>query len=645
MKPAEAYSKYSRILADGFLQSALENKLECILILDLSGTVRFANPQGEMLLGADDKPALVGAPWRTLWVEPDRDRAQAAFDAAAGGEAQRWAATAPDGVGGLRRLDNIISPLRDPAGSQAALLVVSRDITDLEEARRAAAQQTSVLRSAAESARLIGWEIDFDRNLLLTVAGVDAPQPYDLTIEDALSMYSPEDRAAIWEQIERARLYGEAIRCEAPYQLVDGTRGWLRSFGLPVYENGVCIGARGTTMEISAEIAARQAIERAEQCLNLAVQLAGMRVYDLDFDQRTLTQMGASESIFDTPLNYDDVWPEPNIIASQDLARVRAEWVQTQEGQTPFRSEFRVRRRDRKEVWVYAVAEIIREAGRPRRLVAALMDITERKRGELEMLHTMTQMREHEERQKLLLDELNHRVKNTLAAVQSVAVQTLTESREPQEGRDLFIERLLALSNTHNLLVKHAWGGASLREIVEAALKPYGRAYRYDGPDLRLDPNFAVSLGMAVHELATNALKHGAWRNAGQVSITTDVGEAEVRITWRETGGPPVSAPTRRGFGSRLLQRGVAGELGAKVILDFASEGLVCSIQAPVTARLRPVLHPHATAPSRTDGPDMMLPRTPDARGETRLAYGARPHHRRTPLKRPRATRAPSEAR
>ena len=110
--------------------------------------------------------------------------------------------------------------------------------------------------------------------------------------------------------------------------------------------------------------------------------------------------------------------------------------------------------REGQEAWVYCVAEVFRDVDRPHRVVVATMDITARKQHELEILQTMEQMREHELRQKLLLDELNHRVKNTLASVQSVAVQTLANAREPREARDLFIERLMALSTTHDLLVK-----------------------------------------------------------------------------------------------------------------------------------------------------------------------------------------------
>jgi two-component sensor histidine kinase len=203
-------------------------------------------------------------------------------------------------------------------------------------------------------------------------------------------------------------------------------------------------------------------------------------------------------------------------------------------------------------------------------------------------METMVEMREHEARQKLLLDELNHRVKNTLASVQSVAAQTLRDSAGMDEARDLFIERLMALSSTHDLLVAHQWESATLRELAHATLEPYGRPYSYTGEDLRLDPNLAVSLGMALHELTTNALKHGAWLGAGRVDIeVTRQGGDQIWIVWRESGGPPVRRPRGRGFGSRLLERGVAGEMGGEVSIEFAPAGVICTIRAPLSERMR----------------------------------------------------------
>lgn len=205
------------------------------------------------------------------------------------------------------------------------------------------------------------------------------------------------------------------------------------------------------------------------------------------------------------------------------------------------------------------------------------------------VMATMVEMREHEARQKLLLDELNHRVKNTLASVQSVAAQTLNDAKGMDEARNLFIERLMALSSTHNLLVKREWESASLHELIAETLKPYGRAYACAGPDVRLDANLAVSLGMALHELATNALKHGAWSGQGRVDIVLSQTDGALNFVWHESGGPAVQAPGPRGFGSRLLERGVAAEVNGEVTLDFAPGGLICMIHAPLSPRLRMV--------------------------------------------------------
>lgn len=203
-------------------------------------------------------------------------------------------------------------------------------------------------------------------------------------------------------------------------------------------------------------------------------------------------------------------------------------------------------------------------------------------------MDTMVEMREHEARQKLLLDELNHRVKNTLASVQSIAAQTLSREAEPEVAKATFVERLMALSSTHNLLVKRSWEGTSFQDLVKASLDHYAQPFTLEGPDLAVAPNTAVSLGMALHELATNALKYGAWSNGGRVEISTHVEGNAMSIVWRERGGPAVTAPSRRGFGSRLLEQGVAGELGGAVNLDFGDEGLTCTIRTAIGRALHP---------------------------------------------------------
>jgi two-component sensor histidine kinase/CHASE1-domain containing sensor protein len=192
-----------------------------------------------------------------------------------------------------------------------------------------------------------------------------------------------------------------------------------------------------------------------------------------------------------------------------------------------------------------------------------------------------------EARQKLLLDELNHRVKNTLATVQSIAAQSLRHGEDVASVRESFEARLIALSQAHNLLTRDNWSGASLAELLATELAPYGGArgerITLAGEHVWLQPNTAVALGMAFHELATNAVKYGALSNDdGRVHVTWALGPGPgpraLRIIWRELGGPPVSRPLRRGFGSRVIVGGLAHQLDGVVDLDFAPAGVVCTI-------------------------------------------------------------------
>lgn len=195
---------------------------------------------------------------------------------------------------------------------------------------------------------------------------------------------------------------------------------------------------------------------------------------------------------------------------------------------------------------------------------------------------------EIEAHQKLLLDELNHRVKNTLATVQAIAMQTLRGA--DMAHRDTFIGRLFALSGQHDLLTQDNWEGANLRDVVRRALKPYeetqGSRCKVEGPDIRLAPKRALALGMTFHELATNAAKHGALSTGtGEVRVSWEIDRDLLKLRWQETGGPRVSSPERRGFGRRLIERGLSHELSAQVHLQFPPAGVICewemSLQKP----------------------------------------------------------------
>lgn len=237
---------------------------------------------------------------------------------------------------------------------------------------------------------------------------------------------------------------------------------------------------------------------------------------------------------------------------------------------------------------------------RPGERELRMLDILARQAAELiERMHSREALeresaaaRAAEAHGRLLVHELSHRVKNTLATVQSVAIQTLRSADSLEAFSQDFLARLAALAQTHDLLMRNQWHGADLREMLDQELKPYGRP---DGPRLslqgepvRLDPKVALALGMALHELATNAAKYGALscpQGELQVEWHRDPDEA-LHIRWTERGGPAVQPPTRRGFGSRVIEQGLAYELEAEVRLGFDPSGVSCMFRIPLTAQL-----------------------------------------------------------
>src|SRR5690606_9686897 len=179
-----------------------------------------------------------------------------------------------------------------------------------------------------------------------------------------------------------------------------------------------------------------------------------------------------------------------------------------------------------------------------------------------------------QQRQKLLLDELNHRVKNTLATVQSIAAQTLKAGADPVQARAAFEARLRALSNAHNLLSEQEWASASLPQIVRQELGAYDTSrIALDGEAVTLAPKASIALALVFHELATNAAKYGALSApGGRVAVNWRADGERLAIDWSERGGPPAREPERRGFGSRLMERVVGGELGGELAPRYETE-------------------------------------------------------------------------
>jgi PAS domain S-box-containing protein len=242
--------------------------------------------------------------------------------------------------------------------------------------------------------------------------------------------------------------------------------------------------------------------------------------------------------------------------------------------------EKRFRRPDGREIWIAVRSSPVRSAdGSLLYFVRVVQDINEGKKAEL--------------RQKLLLDELNHRVKNTLATVQSLASQTSRSTMNPKDFSNAFEGRLIALSKAHDQLTLHHWENAELRELLTGSLAPYAAASPsrivLRGEDLVLRPRAVLTLAMVVHELTTNAAKYGALSApGGSVEVRWHPDEQGsrklLRLDWSESGGPEVKKPERRSFGSRLIEGSVKAELGGTAKLVYAPEGLRCEMLIPWTS-------------------------------------------------------------
>lgn len=263
------------------------------------------------------------------------------------------------------------------------------------------------------------------------------------------------------------------------------------------------------------------------------------------------------------------------------VARVQRSW----ETGSPWEDTFPLRRADGAWRWFLSRALPVRDDdGHVVRWFGTNTDITE--------------IREAEERQKKLLDELNHRVKNTLAVVQSVTGQTLRTAPSAADLETALNTRLLALSRSHDLLSREHWQGADLEELIRETVLPQvpdGDASRLaiGGPAVRLGSAAAVTLGMVFHELAANAIRHGAFSvDVGRIAVEWRLdfrgGETPaVEITWTESGGPEIkSPPQRRGLGARLIEGGLTHEFGAEVKLEFPARGFRCWMRLPLSSKV-----------------------------------------------------------
>jgi len=352
---------------------------------------------------------------------------------------------------------------------------------------------------------------------------------------------------------------------------------WMNLDYSPVLdEHARPVGVIAVVVETSERVRADAGLRDSEERFRALVTATSDVVYRMSADWKEMRQLDGRGFIrdMDTP---SVAWLEEYLFPEDQPAVLEA-IAEAIRRKSVFQLEHRIRRVDGTEGWTLSRA--IPLFGKNREILewfGAATDVTER--------------RQTEEHLRLVINELNHRVKNNLAMMQAIAAQTFRGDDAVRQMRNNFTARLLALARANDLLTGERGPSASIATMVEQTIRPFMASQParcvISGPQVRLSPKTALSFALAMHELSTNALKHGAWSNAsGRVTVTWSVREVygvrNLHFEWRESGGPPVEAPKQRGFGSRLIQTGLAAEMGGEARMTFEPEGFVCTIEAPL---------------------------------------------------------------
>jgi PAS domain S-box-containing protein len=380
----------------------------------------------------------------------------------------------------------------------------------------------------------------------------------------------PHDRCPMAEALRT----GSSVRnAEIIIERPDGGKIWALANIQPIRDDsGQLIGAINCLQDVTARKQAERHLLDALPAAIYMTDAAGCLTF---FNEAAVQMAGRRPTIGEDRwcVSWRMFYPDGRPMAHGECPMA----ISLKEGRDVRGAEIVVERPDGQRVLVLPYPTILRDdSGRIIGAVNMLVDISERAAAE--------------RRKRLLINELNHRVKNTLASVQSIAMQTFRNEAERPALR-WFEGRLMALSRAHDVLTRENWEGVGLKEIVSRAVERnrghLGDRFFLAGPDLRIQPRLALSLSMVLHELCINASQYGALRNEeGRVGILWNVAREldgeHLALTWRETGGPPVRPPRHKGFGTRLIQRSLAHEFGGSADLAFDRAGVLCTIRVPL---------------------------------------------------------------
>ncbi|MGU3538757.1 HWE histidine kinase domain-containing protein [Methylobacterium sp. A54F] len=498
----------------------------------------------------------------------------------------------PDGIEIWRRADGreVEVRVRRGAGRVATLVV---EPVDADEAVRAAENRDALVAAGLGEWR---WDSASGRISLSRRAAqiLGHPPGPSLTWAEMKAGIAPAEAARIARTVREALDSGQPYSFECPLTRGgDGSRIVIVARGQPLRAaDGRVAGMVGVVQDVTTRVEARDALVARDQRLRVATSLARLGIFEWHMlDDQAIWENERMFEIFgrtpeDGTVGKTEFLSE--ILHPDDRDAVRRAISLALREDVILHTTGRIRRKS-DGAWrtIDMAGRFERDAPNrlPRRLIGVVADVTDRRLAA--------------ERQSLLIRELHHRVKNTLATVQAIVGSTARTASSIESFYEAFVGRIMSLAHTHSVLTEDTWQTASLRSLLVNELKPYAEGamdgltddrVTLQGPMVDLASEIAVPIGMAIHELTTNAAKYGALSNrTGRVAVRWEVvpgGPAgTLRFAWRESGGPPVQPPRRQGFGSRLLQRVLTTQVQAQVETDYAPDGFSLTMLAPLPAR------------------------------------------------------------
>lgn len=410
-------------------------------------------------------------------------------------------------------------------------------------------------------------------------------------------MQGPLTEEADVTRLKSAILAREAIELDLLNHRRDGTPFWNRLMVAPVFRDGTLryfvASQIDVTIErhrvfqleqdretLTAEVAQRDADLAAHNArLQLALKAGALGTWTLDLPEQTLTASSGCKRVFgrptEEPFTYEDLL---SAIHPEDLPAMQAAVARTITHGDAYHVEYRILTPAGEQRWVAVQGELSHRAdGTPLAMTGFSNDISQRRFAE--------------EHRAVLARELTHRVKNTLATVNAVASQTIRRAASLEEAAAMVSSRISNLGAAQELLIQDEVEGAAIGDIVDRALLPFtdddGARFAISGPHVRLSPEITLGLAMALHELATNAVKYGALSvPQGHVtihwSIATEKGERRLVFRWIEADGPPVTPPTRTGFGTRMIERMLRRHVRGDAVIQYPQEGVRFEIEAAI---------------------------------------------------------------